>query len=63
MTEKYVKGKKASEIIGVHQRTLYIWEEKGLIETIRTRGGMRLYNIEKFLKEKECLEENQYAMI
>ena len=33
---KFVKGKKASEIIGVHQRTLYIWEEKGLIETIRT---------------------------
>ena len=58
MTEKYVKGKRASEIIGVHQRTLYIWEEKGLIETIRTRGGMRLYNVEKFLKEKECLEEN-----
>ena len=58
MVEKYVKGKKASEIIGVHQRTLYIWEEKGLIETIRTRGGMRLYNVEKFLKEKECLEEN-----
>ena len=42
---KFVGGKKASEIIGVHQRTLYIWEEKGLIETIRTIGGKRLYNV------------------
>ena len=31
---KYVGGKEASEILGVHQRTLYQWEEKGLIETI-----------------------------
>ncbi len=25
---KFVGGKKASEIIGVHQRTLYLWEKK-----------------------------------
>lgn len=56
---KFVGGKKASEIIGVHQRTLYIWEEKGLIETIRTIGGKRLYNVEKYLKEKICEDENK----
>ena len=56
---KFVKGKKASEIIGVHQRTLYIWEEKGLIKTIRTTRGHRLYNVEKYLKEKICDEENK----
>lgn len=56
---KFVGGKKASEIIGVHQRTLYLWEEKGLIETIRTVGGKRLYNVEKYLKEKMCIEENK----
>jgi putative resolvase len=54
MKEKYVGGKEASKLIGIHQRTLYQWEEKGLIETIRTPGNKRLYNIEKFLKEKEC---------
>jgi len=32
---KYVKGNKASKILGIHQRT-YQWEEKGIIETIRT---------------------------
>ena len=56
---KFVGGKKASEIIGVHQRTLYLWEEKGLIETIRTVGGKRLYNIEKYLKEKICDDDNK----
>ena len=44
----FVKGKKAAEILGVHQRTLYQWDEKGLIETKRTAGGMRLYNIDKY---------------
>ena len=56
---KFVGGKKASEIIGVHQRTLYLWEKKGLIETIRTTGGKRLYNVEKYLKEKICNDENK----
>ena len=55
---KYVGGKKASEILGVHQRTLYQWEEKGWIETMRTDGGKRLYNVEGYLREKngETLE-------
>jgi predicted site-specific integrase-resolvase len=56
---KFVGGKKASEIVGVHQRTLYLWEEKGLIETIRTPGGKRLYNVEKYLKEKICDDNNK----
>jgi predicted site-specific integrase-resolvase len=47
-------GKEAAQILGVHQRTLYIWEEKGLIETIRTPGNKRLYNIDKFIEEKKC---------
>jgi len=52
MSKKFVKGKIASEIIGVHRRTLYQWEKKGKIETIRTPGGIRLYNVEKFIKDK-----------
>jgi putative resolvase len=55
--EKFVGGKEASEILGVHQRTLYQWEEKGWIETIRTDGNKRLYNVEKYLKEKKCNNE------
>jgi putative resolvase len=50
--KNFMGGKEASEILGVHQRTLYVWEEKGIIETIRTPGGKRLYNVEKYMKEK-----------
>ncbi len=54
---KYVGGKKASEILGVHQRTLYQWDKKGWIETTRTPGGKRLYNVEKYLKGRKCDEK------
>ena len=47
--KEFVGGKEASRILGVHQRTLYLWEEKGEIETIRTSGNKRLYNVKKYL--------------
>jgi putative resolvase len=55
---KYVGGKEASKILGVHQRTLYQWESKNLIETIRTPGGKRLYNVSKYLEEHYELKSN-----
>ena len=51
--EEFVSGKKASEILGVHQRTLYMWDKKKIIETIRTPGGKRLYNVKKYLLNKD----------
>ena len=46
-----MSGKKASEILGVHQRTLYNWEKKGRIEIIISKRGKRFYNVKKFLEE------------
>lgn len=54
--QEYMRGKPASELLGVHQRTLYMWEKKGLIETIRTDSNMRLYNVKKYLEDK-CKNE------
>lgn len=51
--EEYVSGSKASNILGVHQRTLYLWDAKKLIETIRTPGGKRLYNVKKYLEKAD----------
>ena len=48
----YVGGKKASEILGVHQRTLYVWENNKKIDTIRTDGDHRLYNVTKNIEER-----------
>jgi predicted site-specific integrase-resolvase len=53
----YVGGKKASEILGVHQRTLYQWEEKGLIDTIRSPGGKRFYNVRGYMKNTKDDED------
>lgn len=50
--EEFVGGKEASKILGVHQRTLYQWDKKGEIETIRTTGNKRLYNVKKYLSSK-----------
>lgn len=55
--DKYVSGKKATEILGVHWKTLYYWDEKGWIETIRTPGNKRLYNVEKYIRENKKVNE------
>lgn len=59
MDNKYVTGKEASRILGIHQRTLYQWEEKHKINVIRTPGGHRLYDIRRFLNEQICDDDNE----
>jgi putative resolvase len=49
--DRFVKGKQASDILNVHQRTLYQWDKKGWIEVKRTKGNIRLYNVDKYLRE------------
>lgn len=50
---KYVGSKEASKLLGVHPRTLYLWETKGIIETIRSsEKGKRFYNVEKYFIDK-----------
>ena len=48
---RYITPKKACSILGVHYKTLYNWEENKTIDAIRTPGGKRLYNVDKFIKE------------
>jgi predicted site-specific integrase-resolvase len=50
---KYFGSKEASQLLGVHPRTLYLWEEKGIIETIRSsERGKRFYNVGKYFLDK-----------
>lgn len=48
----YTTGREAAKILGVHQRTLYQWDAKGKIKTIRTPGNKRMYDVDGFLKER-----------
>jgi predicted site-specific integrase-resolvase len=47
--EDYKTPKEASKMLGVHWQTLKNWDRDGLIDTIRTPGGKRLYNVSKYL--------------
>jgi len=47
----YKSPKEASKMLGVHWQTLRNWDINGTIETIRTPGGKRLYNVTKYLQE------------
>lgn len=52
--DEFVSGKEACKILGLHQQTLYQWDKKGWIETYRTPGNKRMYNVKKFLRESAC---------
>jgi len=55
--ENYKTPKEASKILGVHWQTLRNWDANGMIETIRTPGGKRMYNVEKYLKDNNKTDE------
>lgn len=54
----WYKGKEASKILKVHPKTLYNWDEKGLIETKRTNTNIRYYNVNKYLRDNNLIIEN-----
>jgi excisionase family DNA binding protein len=42
--------KQASNILGVSEKTLRLWEKEGKITSSRTEGGHRRYNVADLLK-------------
>ena len=49
--ENYVPSRIACKTLGVHYQTLRNWDSQGKIETMRTPGNKRLYNVKKYLKD------------
>ena len=58
----YVRGGMASKLIGVSQQTLRKLADEGTIDSKKTPGGHRLYNVRKYL-QKEKLEEGDKLKI
>ena len=54
----FLSPKKASEILGVHWMTLKNWSSKGKIETLRSPGGKRFYNVKKYLEDNNIILDN-----
>lgn len=53
MTDKYVSKKIALNILGISASTLLSLEEKNKIEVIKTPGGHRKYNVEKYIRDNK----------
>lgn len=49
---EYVPARKAREILGLSDGTLRHMDQCGDISVIRTPGGKRLYNVQKFIRER-----------
>ena len=47
----YVRRKEVLCVLKVHYQTLYRMEKREEIDVIRTTGGHRLYNLDKYLKD------------
>ena len=63
---KFVKISKASEILGVQQGILRRWADDGKITSIKTPGGMRLFDISSLhpsLNRKTIIKQEQVTIL
>lgn len=64
---QFVPSRKAALVLGVHPNTLRNWEEKNLIQAIKTPAGQRLYNTDsyvgKFKTEIKVRKDIVYARV
>ena len=53
IVEKYIGKKKALELLGISGMTLLKLEEQNKIEVIKTIGGHRKYNVQKYINNNK----------
>lgn len=63
MDGQYVPYHTAKEQLGITIYTLRRWADEGLIPSIRTPGGQRLYGVKQFLKQQDNYEEPEKQSI
>jgi putative resolvase len=65
MDKKYITSKEAREKLSVCNKTLRNWADNGKIDHIRTDGGIRRYNIDRYLKTNNILPKRKicYARV
>jgi len=59
MEINYLSPREASKILGVHWQTLRNWSLKKQIDFIKTPGGKRLYNVQKYMEEHGMTNQNK----
>jgi predicted site-specific integrase-resolvase len=53
----FIPLRKAIERLGLHGDTLRKYADQGIINTIRTEGGKRLFDIDEYLRKKSGTEQ------
>jgi predicted site-specific integrase-resolvase len=56
--DEYVTTAKAKKMLGVHEDTLRRWADQGMFPSIRSPGGTRLYNVNKYLNKEQIQDAN-----
>lgn len=54
--QNYMSGERASRVTGLHISTLRRYADAGKIDIIKTPGGFRRYNVEKYIKDNRIKE-------
>lgn len=56
---EYVKRAEVLKVVKVHYQTLYKMEQRGDIEVIRSKGGHRMYNLNKYLRDNNMFNDQK----
>ena len=48
---KYLPGKKAAALLGIHQNTLRKYADRGIIPSFKTASGQRRYDVDAYLNQ------------
>lgn len=61
--DRYITTAKAREQLGVATLTLHNWEAAGKIETTKTPGGHRLYNVDKYIRDNKTNSSKKTVIV
>jgi putative resolvase len=63
MSEQYIRPEQVCKMLKVTTRTLYNWDSKGKLKSIRTKGGHRRYLLSDILSKTESLPYSPYSIL
>ena len=60
---KYLPGKKAAALPGIHQNTLRKYADHGIIPSFKTASGQRRYDVDAYLNQPPEIETVCYCRV
>ena len=60
---KYIPGKKASALLGMHQNTLRKYADRGIIPSFKTASGQRRYDVDAYLNQQPDIQTVCYCRV